>query len=259
MDKLGNQKCRETLHRSICSPPAMLMITGPQGTGKLESVLEQFSCVAPQDFLRVDGDVDGARQACSFLRSHPICGDVRVVCVDATEGLTDAAQDAYLKAVEEHPPYAVVIFVADDDLLVHPALSSRLDFCVWAPFSRQESEEFAESVGICDEFVVQNARGRKNFILAINKKIGVMKELHEHAEKVCVGSPDLTHVPSIFSGWDKMEDDEKRAALFVCENVARLHANAAILRFVDTMTSVPSANVELHWWRACLACCNVQV
>ena len=258
--EIGNERSRKAFRALAFCPPAKIVVAGPPKTGKWEFVIGEFSAVSSQDLMQVDGSVDGARKAREFVKTLPISCEVRVVLVDGRLGMSDPAQDAYLKICEDTPSSAVVVMVVEDDGLLSPALQSRLDVLRWLPLSDEEMNNFAKSLDIPENnFAVLASRGRPRLLKTMFHNIEELESLYSFVCSVSDGKPDLTTIPRIILNWSDLDENLKEAAISMCEFALRSHSSLGVARFLDTIKSMPSVNVELHWWRACAAQCNVLI
>lgn len=252
------KESQERIRRSVCSPPAQMVVSGPRRTGKRQFLLAELrSATSDQDFLEVDGSIDGARQAQHFVKTAPVVGDIRSVLVDGTSSFTEPAQDAYLKICEDIPRFAVIVIAVTDYGALRPALQSRLDVVRWDTLTDAEMEEHVNLSGILkSDFAIAASRGRVGLYSPMLANIDEMKQLHEAVRNAASGKMDLLSTPKLILGWAKLEDDVKDAALSVCEHALRSSPGprtGPVSRFVEIVSSIPSANAEIHWWRACVA------
>jgi DNA polymerase III subunit delta' len=77
--------------------------------------------------------IDAIRELRRDLHMRPFEGDRRVYLIFGAELMNDEAADALLKDLEEPPPYAVIVLVADDIGPLAPTIRSR---CQPVPFKR---------------------------------------------------------------------------------------------------------------------------
>lgn len=69
--------------------------------------------------------IDTVRALSANLSLRPVETPYRVVIVDDVETMQEAAQEAFLKSLEEPPPYAVVLLLTDDAELLLDTIRSR--------------------------------------------------------------------------------------------------------------------------------------
>jgi DNA polymerase III delta prime subunit len=70
--------------------------------------------------------IDAARELKKFLWQTPLVSARRTAIIDSAEALTDEAQSALLKLVEEPSPHALLLFTTYEPSVLFPPLRSRL-------------------------------------------------------------------------------------------------------------------------------------
>lgn len=234
---------RQEVRRLLSLPPNRTIVAGPLGMGKrkaIRNVLDEN--VSSSDFIEVDGSIDGARNAQSFLKNFPIDGNVRAVFVDGNK-FSDAAQDAYLKLCEDDLEFSSIIFVVEDDGLLRSALRSRVD--VVRVSGEFDPESFSSSV----------AKGRAELLETISANQKSLQGFHATLCDTIDGKRDFSSIPELIMKWSDADDDIKNAILATCEFAIRSKPGGdltGVAKFVDTMRSTPSANAEIYWWRLCV-------
>lgn len=100
------------------------------------------------DFLMIQPDlekdsigIETVRQIRNFLFQKPLRSAKKTVVIDQAEKLTDEAQPALLKIVEEPPPDSLLILIAADPIVFLPALASRCQKIYFRRLSGQVLEE----------------------------------------------------------------------------------------------------------------------
>lgn len=144
-------------------PPHAILLTGPTSVGKTTLALDLAAgllCEAPEPADRpcgrcrscrrvrgrnhpdlhwlgpvepgrqivIGGDGGsprGVRQLTAELALAPLEGRVRVAIVEAAERMNEAAQNAFLKTLEEPPPASVIVLCADGPDRLLPTIRSR--------------------------------------------------------------------------------------------------------------------------------------
>jgi len=100
--------------------PHTILFTGPSGCGKttLARVLKSKLNCSPRDFTELNcadvRGIDEVRKIRSQVNHLPMGGDCRVWLIDEAHKLTNDAQNAFLKTLEEPPPH-VYFFLATTD------------------------------------------------------------------------------------------------------------------------------------------------
>src|SRR5687768_14802105 len=131
---------------------------GPAGVGKRRAALA-FAAELLGDPGRVErrahpdlylleplGDqirIDAIRELRHDLHMRPFEADRRVYLIFGAHSLNDEAADALLKDLEEPPPYAVVVLVADDLGPLSATIRSR---CQLVPFRRLAEKTVREVI-----------------------------------------------------------------------------------------------------------------
>jgi DNA polymerase-3 subunit delta' len=135
-------------------PAHAYLFHGPAGVGKRE-VAQAFAralvgtdrLVHPDDYeLEALGEmirIDAIRELRRDLHMRPFEADRRVYLIQRAHLLNEDAADALLKDLEEPPPYAVVVLVADDLGPLPETIRSR---CQLVPFRRLGERAIRELV-----------------------------------------------------------------------------------------------------------------
>ncbi len=159
---VGNARAVAAVDRSLASdnPPHAYLFTGPDRVGKAALALrlaQALNCDHTADIapclqctpctrianglhadvqtvtveLNDDGEpktaiaVDQIREVERSVALNPFEGRTRVVIIDPAHLLTDEAQNAFLKTLEEPPPHVVIILIATREERLLPTIHSR--------------------------------------------------------------------------------------------------------------------------------------
>lgn len=257
---LGNGTCAALASRLMLdSSTRTLALTGPSYLGK-KTFASDFleDRFGTSDVLIVDSSIDGARSAREFCSARPAFAVRRAVLVEDVDAASDAAQDAYLKLCEEPPAGSLIVLIAEDEGLLSEALLSRVQAVL--RWSRLSEAEFASAVSAmeCPTVSARLCDGRPG--LAPTVADGAFGALHDLVIGVSRGAVDFIQsgVPAALDGLKGEKSPARLSASIAIRAAARtLHdvpgAAAAFMRLAATLLKVPSANAELHWFRACLA------
>lgn len=145
-----------------CSSPAQ-----GTGCGRCASCIKSASGGHPDiHLLAPDGDeikIDQVREAQATLTLKPFEGKKKVLIVDEAESLNIAAQNAFLKTLEEPPGDSLIILVTAVPEGLLPTILSRCQKIAFHPLPRKRlAEVLVEKRGISEEeamFLAAVARG----------------------------------------------------------------------------------------------------
>ena len=235
---------------------------GPSHVGKATFLRETLSeLVSESDLLIADTKIESAREAVEFCKTQPLTGQNRYVIVDDAHRMTEAAQDAYLKLLEEPGDHSCVIFVVPDEGLLQPAIQSRFRHLMkWKPLSLGEMRNFAIAFGSGeDSKALMLCNGRPGLFHAMFEDEGGTKhvELHEILMRAFEGQNILLDsVPDAIK--EAKEPLQRECVAHICRAAAltvykfkkpAIDQVTALLRYSSLLLSVPSANAEIHWLR----------
>src|SRR2546429_4577168 len=169
-------EARRLLDAAIAEGPAhAYLFHGPPGVGKRRAAIG-FAGALLGDPGRVErrshpdlyvleplGDqirIDAIRELRHDLHMRPFEADRRVYLIFGAHSLNDEAADALLKDLEEPPPYAVVVLVADDLGPLPETIRSR---CQLVPFRRLGEKTVRDEIrrrspGLSDDQATSLAR-----------------------------------------------------------------------------------------------------
>lgn len=125
-------------------PSHAYLFVGPERIGKKTFARELAGKLAqPEDvFLTSSDDVNTVRSLRSFLALSPLRSEYKVAIVDNAGSLTDEAQNALLKVLEEPSPSSKLILIAKDRDAVLPTIASRTQEIMFAPHPREVYDEY---------------------------------------------------------------------------------------------------------------------
>lgn len=145
----------------LLSPPHAVLIFGTPGTGKgaiadqfVEQTLGEKSLVNNPYFLEISPDsasigIESVRAIRDFLR-HKTTGKAdlrRLILVKEAQTMTEEAQNALLKTLEEPPADTVVILTASDPTALKPTIRSRSQQLLVLPVSQEAAETYFKAAG----------------------------------------------------------------------------------------------------------------
>jgi len=157
VDMLGNEEVIKSL-RSLESKknrPSAFLLTGPSGCGKTTAarILSRYLGAIKSDFVEIDsGDfrgIDTIRMIRQQVPLKPMYGRARVWLIDECHKLTNDAQNALLKVLEEPPSHVSFILATTDPNRLLKTIRTR---CVSFEFSSLEKEEIRKLLNkVCKE------------------------------------------------------------------------------------------------------------
>ncbi len=115
---IGNRKGRRELAQGIAQ-----MLEYPDGAASGKPLSEYLEIVP--DEKKTIG-IDAVRNISHFLYSRPVASPRRTVFIDTAEALTDEAQNAILKIVEEPPAWGLILMSVENPESIFATLRSRL-------------------------------------------------------------------------------------------------------------------------------------
>ena len=241
--------------RSLC-------LTGPTHLGKATFLREALAGVSETDLFIGETGIDSAREAVEFCKTHPLSSPNRYVIVDDAHLLTEAAQDAYLKLLEEHGSHTCVTFVVPDEGYLQPAILSRFrSIFRWRPLSIMEMRSFALAFGSGeDSRALMLCGGRPGLFHTMFEDEGGTKhvELYDTLLRAFDGKTSLLLDPTPEIVKDAKEPLQRECVAHICREAAinllrfkQAPADrvASLLRYSSVLLSIPTANSEIHWLR----------
>lgn len=247
---IGNTHIRQRLDESLAhgSPAPAYLFLGPKGVGK--AILARWlaqrllcrgegppcgqcaACVRVQtgnhpDLLvmeRVAGKaslgIDDVRERIAEVQLRPYEGGYRFWILTEAERLTDEAQSALLKTLEEPPPHLVLVLVAGGEDSLLPTVTSRCRIQRFAPVDPVEIE-------------------------ALLRERGVESDRAAVAARICGGSPGVAlGLAEAKALWEVREAALDVAADLPGGDTWKAMEAAAELEALKTDTTDPKADLE---------------
>jgi len=162
-DVVGQQHITRTLINSIKENkiPSALLFCGPRGVGKTSSArifAREINNYSKEDELSFNifeldaasnNKADDIRDLIEKVRIPPQKGKYKVYIIDEVHMLSKHAENAFLKTLEEPPPYVVFILATTEKNKILPTIISR---CQIYDFNRIKKVEIVEYLNqICEK------------------------------------------------------------------------------------------------------------
>ena len=162
-DVVGQQHVTRTLINSIKENkiPSALLFCGPRGVGKTSSArifAREINNYSKEDELSFNifeldaasnNKADDIRDLIEKVRIPPQKGKFKVYIIDEVHMLSKHAENAFLKTLEEPPPYVVFILATTEKNKILPTIISR---CQIYDFNRIKEVEIVEYLNqICNK------------------------------------------------------------------------------------------------------------
>jgi DNA polymerase-3 subunit gamma/tau len=132
--------------------PHALVFTGPSGCGKTSAariMAGKLEC-DPHELVEVNAaeskGIDTVRDIDRLTSTRPLLGKVKVFIMDECHKLTNDAQTAMLKMVEDPRDFIYYVFCTTDPQKIIPTLRNRCTEVRFSPLSSAEAKQLIESV-----------------------------------------------------------------------------------------------------------------
>lgn len=136
---------------------------GPRPCGRCHSCIQIAADTHP-DVVTIQRDktalgVDAVReQLAQEIRIRPFSGERRIFIVPEAEKMTQQAQNAILKTIEEPPDYAMILLLAEQEEALLPTIRSRVLRLVFRPVPETEILKRLRAAGAPPERAEEAAR-----------------------------------------------------------------------------------------------------
>ena len=185
-DVVGQQHVTRTLINSIKENkiPSALLFCGPRGVGKTSSArifAREINNYSKEDELSFNifeldaasnNKADDIRDLIEKVRIPPQKGKYKVYIIDEVHMLSKHAENAFLKTLEEPPPYVVFILATTEKNKILPTIISR---CQIYDFNRIKEAEIVEYLNqICKKENIEFELAALNLIA--KKSDGSMRD-----------------------------------------------------------------------------------
>jgi len=220
---IGQPEAVNTLrkHMAANSTPHAILFSGPSGCGKttLARILRRELGCADVDFVEINAanyrGIDMIRDIQQRVGLSPLGGDVRVWLIDEVAQLTAAAQDSFLKLLEDPPGHVYFILATTDPQKLKATIITRCEEIKVKALSPKSIERLVhetaekEAITLTDEVLakvidIADGSARKALVLLSQ----VMGEPDEEKQLRMLG-----------------QADSKRQAVEICRLMLKQNAN----------------------------------
>lgn len=252
-DVMGNEKIVETLKGMLSGngeAPHAILLHGPTGCGKttlgriiantLGSVGNDLREIDSADFRGIDSVRDIRKQS----RFKSLEGNVRVWILDECHKMTNDAQNALLKALEDTPPHVYYILCTTDPQKLIAAIRGRCAQFQVSPLSDRDMKKLLVSVvksegesiekEIYEQIVLDSQGLPRNALQILAQVLAVIPEnrlevarqaaeLQSQTIELCralIGRPNWKGIQNILNGLKDQEPEGiRRAVMGYCSAV----------------------------------------
>ena len=183
---VGKTTCARILAKIINMPdPIAALASGEYGVFDQETALNVFELDAASN-----NSVDDIRSLVEQVRFAPQVGTHKVYIIDEVHMLSTAAFNAFLKTLEEPPPYAIFILATTEKHKILPTILSR---CQIFEFNRIKTDDIARHLAeICEK---ENIAFEPDALFAIAQKAdgGLRDALSVFDQMVSFTNANLTY------------------------------------------------------------------
>lgn len=247
---VGNSLQKEKT-RKLLKAAGTFAITGPTHLGKRSFVREVIRDFDDSDSFEASGSIVDARLVANFLRSRPLSGSSRVAVIDCCNGISDAAQDAYLKPCEEVCDSSVAFILRDERHLSDALLSRMRETIRWTPLSMDEMKDFIGEADDANGDVISACGGRPGLYEVMNR-IDMSAIRAAILDRRAIERPVPSDIRNVKAG----HSVERDAICAILMSTARDLIEAGntsramkAMSLAHAIESVPSINVDVHWRR----------
>lgn len=132
--------------------PHALLLTGPSGCGKttIGRIVKKHLECGDQDYTEINSadfkGIDMVREIRKQMHLAPISGDVRIWLIDEAHKLTNDAQNALLKILEDTPSHAYFLLATTDPQKLLKTIHTRCSEVKLSPLSAAELVKLVKRV-----------------------------------------------------------------------------------------------------------------
>ena len=133
-------ECANCRQMQAGSHPDYLTVGCPEGKN-----------VLPLKAFIGDDENRGREGLCYEITLRPMAGDRRVAVIDDANAMNQEAGNALLKTLEEPPPFATIILIANNAASLLPTIRSRCQQVRFAPLAAEDVADLLLSQGVVED------------------------------------------------------------------------------------------------------------
>lgn len=167
MNLLLHSQTKKSIDSFLANPSHGLLIIGEAGAGKgslAQKLLDSLVGNTSNQYVKVIGQdgttipIETIREVIQFTKlTVPGKGQFRrAIVIEHAQRLTNEAQNALLKLLEEPPANTIMILTADRSSGLLPTISSRLQSLTILPVSLQQALEYFSEAGYSGDQITPN-------------------------------------------------------------------------------------------------------
>lgn len=201
---VGNAPAKKTLAKMVekGTVPHCLMFTGPSGTGKTTAarILKRALGCSNHDFAELNAadfrGIDMVRDIRSRVNLVPLNGKVRIWLLDEAHQLSQPAQHALLKLIEDTPSHAYFFLCTTHPQGLLKTIHTRATEIKLAPLKDEEAGELLKDIAQREKFaladdvadkIISVADGSPRKALVLLNQILAVDEVEEQLRIVSAG------------------------------------------------------------------------
>lgn len=232
-DVRGQEQVTSVLEAAVKkgTPAHAYLFSGPRGTGKtsMSRILASALSVDAKDIYELDAashtGVENVRELLEGVSTMPFASKYKIYIIDEVHMLSKGAFNAFLKTLEEPPPFAIFILATTELNKVPQTIQSRCQVFMFKSPTRADlrtmvteiaKEEGASVAPLGAELIAMMGDGSYRDTLSILQKVLTLssdKKLSEDEVAAVVGAPKAATIAAFLSALAKKDIEGALAAL----------------------------------------------
>ena len=205
---VGNAALVETLksffQRDKNTLPHALLFSGPSGCGKTtlaRGLAKMLGCDGTYGIVEYNAantrGIDTMRELVSHVSIRPFAGKIKAYILDESHQITDVAQQALLKVIEDNPSYAYFMFCTTEPQNIIATLKNRCTQFEVSSLSRKEIGKLLDDVCLKEQLkidgevlsaVARSCNGSPRSALVLLEKISKLSDFNDQLDILYKGT-----------------------------------------------------------------------